>query len=116
MKFYYVVNTGEVWNETEVREAFEQFKHEMQYGSYEEYLDAQLTLGRQRIGGMIECETTLEAWSIARGLEDSYYEYRDGCRAIAKECEEEGYPSHGANYELRVENLRKRYSELFEED
>lgn len=35
------------------------------------------------------------------------------CDKIAQECEAEGYPSHGENYELRVENLMKCYPELF---
>lgn len=45
-----------------------------------------------------------------------YAEYEAACERIAEECEEEGYPSHGSNYELRVERLRESYPELFEED
>ncbi len=36
----------------------------------------------------------------------SYYRELDH---IAKECAAEGYPSHGANYELRTENLWEDY-------
>lgn len=31
--------------------------------------------------------------------------------AIEEECESEGYPSNGSNYELRVEGLREYYDE-----
>lgn len=34
-------------------------------------------------------------------------EFFEACDEIARECEEEGYPSHGVNYSLRVENLKK---------
>lgn len=38
------------------------------------------------------------------------------CEEIARQCEEEGYPSHGSNYELRVDNLMESYPELFDFD
>ena len=38
------------------------------------------------------------------------------CAEIARQCEEEGYPSHGSNYELRVDNLMESYPELFDFD
>lgn len=38
-------------------------------------------------------------------------EYQEECEGIAKQCVAEGYPSHGSNYELRCENLRKWYDE-----
>lgn len=31
------------------------------------------------------------------------------CEEIANQCEEEGYPSHGSNYELRCESVREEY-------
>ena len=40
-------------------------------------------------------------------------EYDAACEEIARECEEEGYPSYGSNYELRVEQLKESFSELF---
>ena len=39
--------------------------------------------------------------------------YRDDCAEIAAQCEEEGYPSHGSNYELRCENLGESYFQSF---
>lgn len=33
------------------------------------------------------------------------------CENIAEQCEEEGYPGHGCNYELRCENIREWYNE-----
>lgn len=38
-------------------------------------------------------------------------QYRDECYEIAEQCEAEGYPSNGSNYELRCENARKYYDE-----
>ena len=42
-------------------------------------------------------------------------EFDDECKEIAVMCEEEGYPAHGSNYDLRCENARKYYDELIEE-
>ena len=33
------------------------------------------------------------------------------CENIAEQCEEEGYPSHGCNYDLRCESIREWYNE-----
>ena len=38
-------------------------------------------------------------------------EYRQECKEIADRCAEEGYSSHGENYELRCENIRQYYDE-----
>ena len=38
-------------------------------------------------------------------------EYAKECEDIAEQCEEEGYPSYGSNYELRCEAARKYYDE-----
>lgn len=38
-------------------------------------------------------------------------EYDAERKAIEEECEAEGYPSNGSNYELRVEGLREWYNE-----
>lgn len=49
--------------------------------------------------------------------EDRYAEYLEACRQIADQCEEEGYPSCGENYEMRVEQLRKEsFPDLFEDE
>lgn len=36
-------------------------------------------------------------------------------REISEQCAAEGYPSHGSNYELRVEEIDEYYNELEEE-
>lgn len=36
------------------------------------------------------------------------------CEEIAIQCMEEGYPSHGENYELRYEALKSWYDEQME--
>ena len=41
-------------------------------------------------------------------LEEAFIEE---CKEIALECEEEGLPSHGSTYDLRVESLREWYDE-----
>lgn len=38
-------------------------------------------------------------------------EYEKECSEIALQCMEEGYPSHGENYELRCEAAREYYDE-----
>lgn len=42
-------------------------------------------------------------------------EFAAECEEIAAQCEAEGYPSMGSNYELRVERLREDpyYAPLF---
>ena len=37
--------------------------------------------------------------------------YQEECQEIAEQCEAEGYPSNGSNYELRCENARAYYDE-----
>lgn len=38
-----------------------------------------------------------------------YNEYLEACKDIAVQCEEEGYPSHGSNYEIRCQQLWDEY-------
>lgn len=38
-------------------------------------------------------------------------QFADECDEIASQCEDEGYPSHGSNYELRCATARKYYDE-----
>ena len=38
-------------------------------------------------------------------------EYAKECEKIADQCVEEGYPSHGSNYELRCESICSYYDE-----
>lgn len=37
--------------------------------------------------------------------------YQEECQEIAEQCEAEGYPSNGSNYELRCESARAYYDE-----
>lgn len=41
-------------------------------------------------------------------------QYINECQEIAEQCEAEGYPANGSNYELRCENARKYYDEQIE--
>ena len=41
-------------------------------------------------------------------------QYLKECKEIAEQCEAEGYPSHGENYELRCAEARKQYDEQIE--
>lgn len=38
-------------------------------------------------------------------------QYRSECQEIAEQCEAEGYPANGSNYELRCADVRKYYDE-----
>lgn len=40
-------------------------------------------------------------------------QFEDDCDKIAEQCEAEGYPSHGYNYELRVEQLEEFYRDKY---
>lgn len=60
-------------------------------------------------------DDAMMTWAKENGLEDLYKQYLEECDEIAEQCEEEGYPSHGSNYDLRIENLQKSYPELFAE-
>ncbi len=40
--------------------------------------------------------------------------YQDECQEIAEQCEAEGYPANGSNYELRCADARKYYDEQIE--
>ena len=39
--------------------------------------------------------------------------YQDECQEIVEQCEAEGYPTNGSNYELRCSEARKYYNEQF---
>ena len=54
MKKYMDFNSGEIWTEEEVKEAYSDFRDEMQYDSYEDYIEAMLALGAQKTGGLVE--------------------------------------------------------------
>ena len=38
-------------------------------------------------------------------------QFADECEEIAAQCEAEGYPSHGSNYEIRCVHARQYYDE-----
>lgn len=54
--------------------------------------------------------------NIMMTTEDIRKQFDEECEKIALQCEAEGYPSHGSNYDLRVDNLMKSYPELFGEE
>lgn len=56
---------------------------------------------------------TLKEWAKANGLEEVYKQYIKEVENIQEQCEREGYPSNGSNYELRVASLQRYYPELF---
>ena len=41
--------------------------------------------------------------------------YLEECEEIAEQCEAEGYPANGNNYDIRCEEARKYYDEQLEE-
>ncbi len=46
-------------------------------------------------------------------LDALYQQYNAECEDIADQCELEGYPRNGSNYDLRVSELQKYYPEFF---
>lgn len=46
-----------------------------------------------------------DIWSKEIGTREILAAYKAECWDISRQCEEEGYPSHGENYELRADNL-----------
>jgi len=59
---------------------------------------------------------SMKEWAKKNGLENLYNQYLEECDEIAEQCEMEGKPSHGEDYDLRVEVLQSRYPELFSEE
>lgn len=55
----------------------------------------------------------MKQWAKENGYEKLYEEYLTACEVIAEECESEGYPAHGSNYDLRIERLQNDFQELF---
>lgn len=49
-------DTGEEYTLDELKTTYKQFEDEMQYDSFEDYLEKMLDLGRQKIGGLVEIE------------------------------------------------------------
>jgi hypothetical protein len=41
-------------------------------------------------------------------------QYKEECKEIAEQCEAEGYPANGSNYDLRCAEARKYYDEQIE--
>jgi hypothetical protein len=37
--------------------------------------------------------------------------WKETCAEISAQCVQEGYPSHGSNYDLRVEQARQQFEE-----
>lgn len=54
MMRYKNLDTGEIWSEDEVRKSFEMFADEINYNTFEDYLDHLLELGRNKEGGLVE--------------------------------------------------------------
>lgn len=54
MKMYKDFDTGEEFTIEELKTIYNQFEGEMQYDSFEDYMDKMLDLGRQKVGGLIE--------------------------------------------------------------
>ena len=48
-----------------------------------------------------------------RTYEEAMQAYKAECDEISEDCVNEGYPSHGSNYDLRVEGIKEYYPEIF---
>lgn len=56
MTTYINIDTNVCYTESELKHDFELFKAEMQYESFEEYLEAMLDMGKQGVGGLAEVD------------------------------------------------------------
>ena len=57
---------------------------------------------------LIEEDNKMKAWEEMTEQEKEK-EFSEICEDIARECEEEGYPANGENYDLRVAQARAWY-------
>ena len=53
-----------------------------------------------------------DIWRKDIGTKEILATYKDECREISRQCEDEGYPSYGENYELRADSV---WDEWYEE-
>ena len=53
---YIDFNTGEILTLQELNEEYRMYSHEMEYRSFDDYFEDMLSLGRQRIGGLVEVD------------------------------------------------------------
>ncbi len=52
---------------------------------------------------------------IEAEIKDLYSQYKEDCKDEERQCEAEGYPSNGSNYELRcTDNWNRFYAEWLE--
>ena len=54
MKKYMVFDTGEIYTEAEIKQDYENYRDEMPYKEFEDYMETMLALGMQRAGGFVE--------------------------------------------------------------
>lgn len=108
MKQFKNIDTGEIWSEEEIRTEYNNFREESEYmrqfDSFEDYLEDQIRLGKSGESGLYPIWCTVQKTSA-----EIIADYRAELRRISEGCVEEGYPSTGSNYELRVEGLWERY-------
>lgn len=50
-----------------------------------------------------------------RKVDELYNQFLAECEEIADQCEEEGYPSHGSNYDLRCDDAWNWYKPAIDE-
>lgn len=53
-KYYRLFDTGIIWSEDEVRKAYNNFKDELPYADFEDYMNEMLRQGHEKVGGLVE--------------------------------------------------------------
>jgi hypothetical protein len=53
-QFYMNFDTGRIFSLKELEKAYNDQKHELDYDTFDEWLDKMLDLGRQKVGGLVE--------------------------------------------------------------
>lgn len=57
MKKYMDFDSGEIWTLSELEKAFDEQRGELEnYENFEEYFDHMISLGMQKIGGLVEVD------------------------------------------------------------
>lgn len=58
----------------------------------------------------------MRAWANENGYADVYSQYSADVEELKKQLDEEGLPTNGSTFEVRLEGIQSQYPELFSED
>lgn len=94
-------DTGEYFTKEEIKTTYEQFDGETEWNSFDDYLEQELRIGREKIGGLIEAERYEVFWVGGDRDGETLFEADNEADAINKalelsqEHEDEFDPAYG---------------------